>query len=43
MEMLGQEGVIGMAGSECSWYQYKTVAGGQRHLVRRVNEGRVPL
>ena len=30
MEMLGWEGVIGMAGREWSWYQCNTVADGQR-------------
>ena len=30
MEMLGQDGVMGIAGRECSWYQYNTVADGQR-------------
>ena len=43
MEMLGRDGVIGMAGRECSWYQYKTVAYGQRYPMRSVNKGRLPL
>ena len=40
MEMVGQEGVIGMTGRECSWYQYNTGEDGQRHLIRSVDEGR---
>ena len=43
MEMLGWEGVIGMAGRECSWYQCNTVADGQRYPMRRVHEGQLPL
>ena len=43
MEMLGREGVIGMAGRECSWYQYNTVTDGQRYTMRGVDEGRLPL
>ena len=43
MEMLGREGVIGVAGRERSWYQYSTVADCQEHAMRRVDEGRLPL
>ena len=43
MEMLEQEGVIGMAGRERAWYQYKTVADGQRNPMRSIDEGRLPL
>lgn len=34
MEMLEQEGVIGVAGRECSWYQYSTVADCQGQAMR---------
>ena len=43
MEMLGQEGVIGIAGRECSWYQYNTAANYQGQPMRSVDEGRLPL
>ena len=43
MEMLGREGVIGVTGKECSWYQYNTVADCQGHAIRRVDEGPLPL
>ncbi len=43
MEILGREGVIGIAGRECEWYQYNTVADGQRYPLRSIDEGWLPL
>lgn len=43
MEMLGREGVIGMAGRECSWYQYNTVVDCQGHPMRNFGEAWLPL